>query len=87
MITIEEIDSRIAIIERRNRIVEMDKAWETSVFRKILLMIFTYISIGLYMYVIEVKNPWINAVIPTIGFFLSTLTLPYFKSFWKNYTK
>lgn len=85
MTTITELESRVKIIENRNASVELDKSWETSFFRKCLLMAFTYISIGLYMYVIQVNNPWINAVIPTLGFFLSTLTLPLFKTQWERH--
>ncbi|MBI3887464.1 hypothetical protein HY310_00155 [Candidatus Microgenomates bacterium] len=79
------LEERIKKIEERNKIVEKDKEWETSVTRKVLLMIFTYLSIGIYMYFIKVNNPWLNAVIPTIGFFLSTLTLPIFKNIWIKY--
>ena len=84
MVNISDLESRIKIIENRNASVEMDKAWETSSFRKVLLMSFTYLSLGLYMYAIGVGDPWINAVVPTIGFFLSTLTLPIFKKYWKK---
>jgi hypothetical protein len=85
MSTLAQLESRIIAIEKRNFNVESDKSWETSLFRKILLMIFTYLSIGLYMYVIKVNNPWLNAVIPTIGFLLSTMTLPIFKNYWKKH--
>ena len=84
MTTLSELESRIKTIENRNASVELDKAWETSLFRKLLLMSFTYLSLGLYMYVISVADPWINAVVPTIGFFLSTLTLPIFKTYWRK---
>lgn len=79
---LSELEKRILSIETRNKKVENDKAWETSGARKILLVTFTYLSIGLYMWVIKVNQPWLNAVIPTLGFLLSTLTLPYFKNWW-----
>ena len=74
--------NRIEKIEQRNRKVEIDKAWENSLSRKILIVLFTYISIGLYMWVIGVSKPLLNAVIPSLGFTLSTLTLPFFKKLW-----
>lgn len=80
--TIEEIEKKLSVIENRNKKVEIDKAWETSYFRRSLLVIFTYLSIGLYMWVIGVNNPMLNAVIPSLGFLLSTLTLPFFKNWW-----
>ena len=82
MVTLSELEKRVEKIEKRNEKVELDKKWETSYTRRFLLIIFTYLSIGLYMWVIGVENPWLNAVIPSIGFLLSTLTLPFFRKWW-----
>ncbi len=79
---IKDLERRVEIIESRNKKVETDKAWETSYPRRVLLIIFTYFSIGLYMSAISVNSPWLNAIIPSLGFLLSTLSLPYFKSLW-----
>lgn len=79
---LEQIKSDLAEIKKRNVKVEIDKAWETSYTRRVLLVIFTYLSIGIYMAVIKVDRPWLNAIVPAIGFTLSTLSLPYFKSIW-----
>jgi len=81
---IDELEKRILKIEQRNQKVEQDKKWETSFLRRILLVVFTYLSIGFYMNAIKVVNPWLNAVIPSLGFLLSTLTLPFFKKIWLN---
>ncbi len=80
--TLNDLERRITTIEDRNKRVELDKAWETSIERRALLVIFTYLSIGIYMWIIGVSSPWLNSVIPSIGFLLSTLTLPYFKKQW-----
>jgi len=79
---ISNLESRIKVIESRNTSVELNKAWETSYTRKILLIIFTYLAITLYLFFIVHINPWMNAVVPAVGFLLSTLTLPYFKKWW-----
>lgn len=84
---IDELENRIEKIEKRNAKVELDKAWETSKTRKMLLIIFTYLAIGLYLNVINVPNPWLNAIVPSIGFLLSTLTLPFFKKLWEKYIR
>ena len=34
------------------------------------------------MNAIGVNNPWLNAIIPSLGFLLSTLSLPFFKNIW-----
>ena len=78
----DSLASRVANIEARNKKVELDKAWEGSYSRRGLIVLFTYVSIGLYMWVIGVSDPWLNAVIPSVGFTLSTLTLPFFKKLW-----
>lgn len=82
---VHDLEKRLEEIEDRNQRVEIDKAWETSWSRKILLMAFTYLAVGLYMNAINVPSPWLNAIIPSIGFLLSTLTLSYFKKLWTNF--
>lgn len=79
------IEKRLLAIELRNAHVQEDKAWETSFFRRFLLIIFTYVTIGLYMSSIGVASPWVNAVIPAVGFWLSTLSLPYFRVIWQKW--
>ncbi|OGZ70090.1 MAG: hypothetical protein A3F47_01610 [Candidatus Staskawiczbacteria bacterium RIFCSPHIGHO2_12_FULL_38_11] len=85
MIDIEEIKKEIILIKERNKKVEIDKTWETSYTRKLLLMIFTYLAIGFYLQAIGINNPWLNAIVPAVGFLLSTLTLPFFKQMWAKY--
>jgi len=82
---IQKLAEKIEIIEKRNRRVEADKAWESSWSRKILLALFTYLSIALYFQYILQKDPWLNAIVPTAGFLLSTLTMPYLKNLWAKY--
>lgn len=76
------LEKRIDAIEVRNKRVELDKAWEGSYTRRSLIILFTFISIGGYMWAIGVDRPLLNAVIPSLGFTLSTLTLPFFKKLW-----
>ncbi|MBS3066911.1 hypothetical protein J4205_03720 [Candidatus Pacearchaeota archaeon] len=73
-----------SILERNKR-VEFDKAWEISFTRKIIIAVFTYIVIVLFFLVANLPRPFINPIIPTVGFLLSTLTLPLFKDIWLRY--
>jgi hypothetical protein len=82
MDSLKKLEERVSDIESRNRRVEGDKAWSDSWTRRILIALFTYLSIALYFRYILQNDPWFNAIVPTIGFLLSTLTLPYFKKFW-----
>lgn len=79
------IEKRLAAIEMRNKRVEADKAWEGSWVRKILIIIFTYVTIGLYLKFVIGIDPLLNAIVPATGFLLSTLSLPFFKDLWKKY--
>jgi hypothetical protein len=82
---IKQLEERIKKLEARNKGVETNKAWETSYTRRILIIIFTYLAIALYLKFVVGINPWINAIVPSAGFLLSTLTLPWFKKKWIEY--
>lgn len=78
----KNLEERIQKLEARNRRVEGDKAWETSWFRRLSIMALTYIVVAFYLrYVVHI-DPWINALVPVIGFIVSTLTLSLLKDWW-----
>lgn len=76
------LELRLAKIEARNERVEADKAWEVSWQRRILILALTYLLVLLYFLIIEVEKPLLNAIVPTLGFYLSTLTLSVVKTIW-----
>lgn len=80
------IKKEIEIIKQRNKRVEADKAWETSFSRKILIAIFTYIVIVIFFYFAGLPKPFTNSIVPALAFVVSTLTLPFFRKLWLNYT-
>lgn len=82
MPTIEDLQLQVEEIQRRNKRVELDKAWETSYVRKFLILFFTYFIVTLFFVIANLPNPFVNAIVPTLGFFLSTLTMPLFKGWW-----
>lgn len=77
-----ELLARIEQLESRNQRVEADKAWETSWLRRGAIMTFTYIVVVFYLRIVVHVNLWINALVPVIGFFLSTLTVSFLKQQW-----
>jgi hypothetical protein len=87
MTSIEKLEQRIEAIEQRNKKVELEKSWETSLFRKLTVVFLTYTVMVLLMHSINVSQPFVNALIPTIGFVLSTLSLPFLKQLWLNNRK
>lgn len=78
----KDLLKRIEAIEKRNKKVEGDKAWETSWFRKILIMIATYFFAFLYLKIADTTNPYFGVVVPVAVFFLSTWSLKYIKIWW-----
>ncbi len=80
--SISQLEKRIAKIEKRNKKVEMDKEWEISLARKIAITVLTYLALATYFHFVLKVNPWINAIVPTVGFVLSTLSLSFFKKLW-----
>lgn len=78
----KDLESRIKAVEDRNLRVEVDKAWEGSWTRKLSIMVLTYLVVAAYLYFVVKIDPWINALVPVIGFFLSTLTVSLVKKIW-----
>lgn len=74
--------NQIELIQERNRKVELDKAWETSLTRRSVVSFFTYLIAVLFMSRIGIAEPFLNALVPTGGYILSTLTLPVLKKKW-----
>ena len=79
---LEVLEQEINALKERNRRVEGDKAWETSWFRICFIVVITYLITTIVFYFIGVNNFYLNALIPTIGYFLSTLSLPFVKKWW-----
>lgn len=80
-----DIKQEIQQLKQRNKKVELDKAWETSITRKVIIAILTYIVIVIFFMMANLPNPYVNAIIPTLAFILSTLSLPLFKKIWAKF--
>jgi|TARA_B100001971_G_C18138104_1_gene508799 hypothetical protein len=87
MATLQQLEKEVEKLKERNRRVELGKSWELSNTRRFILILFTYLAIGVYLWAIKVSNPWLNAIVPAVAFMLSTLTLPFFKEMWLKYKK
>jgi len=78
----DKIQEKIETIEQRNKRVELDKAWETSFVRRGFIALVTYLIALWFMGSIGVDDAYLNALVPTGGYILSTLSLPFIKSVW-----
>jgi hypothetical protein len=82
-----DLEKEINIIKERNSKVETEKAWEISKTRAFALTLTTYVLAALLLLVIKNDNPFINALVPTLGYFLSFQSLPFIKKWWTKNIK
>ena len=81
----KEIENEILKIKERNKRVELDKAWETSITRRICICILTYIVVVIYSIVInKTSSICLSSLVPVIGFTLSTLSLKLVRNIWEK---
>ena len=84
---IKELEKELALIKERNIRVQADKGWETSKTRVFAIVLVTYVFAASALYFIGVVNYLQSALIPVLGYFLSTQSLPVIKKWWikRNY--
>lgn len=85
MVTLRDLESEIEKIKERNRRVEREKSWEVSWTRKIMVAVLTYIVVAVFFFYLGVPDPMETAIVPTIAFLLSTLSVPFIKKLWLKY--
>ena len=78
----KSLEKRIEEIENRNKRVGSDKAWETSWTRKLSIAILTYLFVVAYLYFVIKIDPWLNALVPVVGYLLSNITISFLKKQW-----
>lgn len=82
-----DIEKRVKSIEDRNKKVELDKRWETSLTRRASIMALTYLVVLVYLVAIGNDRPFLNALVPVAGFLLSTLALKAIRDIWQTSVK
>lgn len=83
-----DLEKEILAIKERNARVELDKAWETSLTRKLCICILTYIVVIIYSYLTsKINNIFLSSLVPVIGFTLSTLSLKIVRNMWEKKSK
>lgn len=79
------VEKEIKKIQDRNKRVEMDKKWETSVTRRLCIALLTYLVVVTYSYLIKnYDNVLLSSIVPVIGFILSTLSLKVIRKIWQR---
>ncbi len=78
----DNLQERVSVIEERNARVAADKAWETSWVRRGLIAGVTYICAVILLNGMGNENAAMNALVPVVGYLLSTFSLPPIKKIW-----
>ena len=82
---VKDLEKEIEEIKERNRRVELDKKWETSLTRKICIAVLTYIVVIFYTVLTnKISNVFLSSLVPVIGFTLSTLSLKVVRRIWEK---
>ena len=82
---LNKIEKEIEEIKERNKRVELDKKWETSMTRKICIAVLTYIVVIAYNVLTDkIVNVFLSSLVPVIGFTLSTLSLKVVRKVWEK---
>jgi hypothetical protein len=84
---VKKLENEINVIKSRNKRVEANKAWETSLFRILIISGMTYLASAIVFTVVKIPSPLQNALIPTIAFFISMQSLPFIKKMWMESRK
>lgn len=71
-----DTEPEIQKIIARNKRVEQDKQWETSLFRRLFLTVTTFVLAFLFLKIINVDNPFWGACVPSGAYFLQNLAKP-----------
>lgn len=79
-----DLQPELQAIHDRNRRVEADKAWEVSRTRRGFIASITYLTASLFLWIVSVEHPLLSALVPTGGYLLSTLSLPWVQRWWKK---
>ncbi len=77
-----DIEQELLAIKERNRKVEIDKAWEVSWVRRGFIATFTYAIALAWLLIIHESHAVLKALVPSLGYVLSTLSLPALKKRW-----
>ena len=81
---IARLEKEIEVLKERNRRVEAEKGWETSAFRISVIAAITYGVAAIVLLAIGVERYLATALVPTLGYVLSTLSVPALKRWWMH---
>lgn len=79
---LDDLREEVRDIRARNERVEREKGWETSWTRRCVIAGATWLAAWLWLLSLGVANATGHALVPAAAYMLSTLSLPFVKSWW-----
>jgi hypothetical protein len=80
----QTLEQQLQSILDRNARVEREKAWEVSWTRRLSIAVLTYVVAVLFLWSIGIPVPYLQAFVPTLGYLLSTVSIPWVKRWWMD---
>ena len=81
---LEELNQKVEKILERNKKVELDKSWETSLLRRLFLAALTYVPVLALLLIINAPQPYLAAIIPAAAYLIQQYSLPFMRSLWEK---
>ncbi|MCF7917826.1 hypothetical protein K9L27_02380 [Candidatus Gracilibacteria bacterium] len=83
----KNLETEIQKIIERNKRVEIDKKWEVSFVRRVLIVVITFGGAFLFLHIIEAENPILGACVPAGAYLLSTFSFYPLRKVWEKFQK
>ena len=79
---IHQLQNAIDVLREEFKEEKKQQQFHSSWTRIITISTITYVTMAIYMYLLGVNQPYYSAVIPTTGFYLSTLSVSPLRRIW-----
>lgn len=79
---ISSLEEQINKITLKEKSLEIQKSWSTSLTRIAMNSITTYIFVAVLMFILKIDNYLINALIPALAYGVSVQSIPFVKKLW-----
>ncbi len=68
------------------RTLKIQQDWNTSVLKHGLVIFMNYLIMLILMYILNIESPFISALLPTLGYAITSISLNSIKKYWIIYT-
>lgn len=85
---VSHLEETVERIRLSGKYSNLQKNWENSRIRVITVAVSMYVLTLTFMLILQVQNPIVSALLPTVGYMLSTNSIPLVRRIWvRNYLR